>query len=284
VGIRTDLRRSNLTAIEEKAIMDSQEFINELLDRINARRKMTSRLYQVILEGKATQRLLQNFVIHRYPIKNLWVRHLMATGGRIEDHKLRRLFVENAYEEETGGYTHSDRHVETFLALGECVGVSRETVMNAPLMPETQAVVDHNLRACNDTTVPMTEGAASVLLLMEGQPPIVNKNGDSMEAVMRDIYGLPPRGYEFFTHHASSGVSENHVSALEDEHTAAVVELLKQYCTSEELQQGAIRSLDRAIDLRHAHFNMVYERFYDPSEPVFRYRESEESAAPPVAV
>ena len=258
--------------------MEIEQFINSLFTAIHERRKITSPLYQVILDGRASQRLLQNFVIHRYPIKNLWVRHLMATGARIEDHRLRRLFVENAFEEETGGETHSDRHVQTFLDFGECVGVSQETVLNAPLLPETQALVDHNLHACNDTNVPMTEGAASVLLLMEGQPPIVNKSGMSMEAVMRDVYQLPEIGYRFFTHHASGTSDEDRVSALEDKHTAAIIELLRRYCTTEALQEGARRSLDRAIELRHRHFDAIY-RYYDPSEPVFRYRSGAAAAA-----
>lgn len=251
--------------------MNMDDFLKTLTDMIAARRKMTSRLYQVIMRGEATERLLQNFVIHRYPIKNLWVRHVMCVGSRIEDHKLRRLFVENAYEEETGGYTQSDRHVQTFLTFGEYVGVSTETVLNTPMLPETRALVEFNLNACNNTNVPISEGAASVLLLMEGQPPIVNKGGSSMESVMRDVYGLPPEGYAFFTHHASGTADKDYVSALEDVHTSAVVEVLRRYCTTDELQQGAIRSLEKSIDLRHKHFDALYERFYDPSEPVFRY-------------
>lgn len=264
--------------------MNMDDFLKTLNDMIAARRKMTSRLYQVIMRGEATQRLLQNFVIHRYPIKNLWVRHVMCVGSRIEDHKLRRRFVENAYEEETGGFTQSDRHVQTFLTFGEYVGVSAETVLNTPLLPETKALVEFNLNACNNTNVPISEGAASVLLLMEGQPPIVNKAGSSMEAVMRDVYQLPPEGYAFFTHHASGNADKDYVSSLEDVHTAAVVEVLRRYCTTDELQEGAIRGLERSIDLRHKHFDALYERFYDPSEPVFRYRESTVGAASVVAV
>jgi len=259
--------------------MEINSFINSLIELINERKKMTSPLYQVILEGKASQRLLQNFVIHRYPIKNLWVRHLMCVGSRIEDHKLRRLFVENAFEEETGGETRSDRHVTTFLDFGEAVGVSAETVINHPLAPETKALVDFNLHACNDTNVPITEGAASVLLLMEGQHPIVNKSGTSMEGVMRDVYGLPKKGYEFFTHHASSDAGEGHVSAIEDKHTAAIVELQKRYCTTDALQEGARNSLKKAIELRHRHFDMILSKYYDPSEPVFRYGQAQRAVA-----
>lgn len=254
--------------------MQMEDFLKKLTDMIRERRKITSPLYQVIMRGDATQRLLQNFVIHRYPIKNLWVRHVMCVGSRIEDHKLRRLFVENAYEEETGGYTNSDRHVQTFLTFGEYLGVSTETVLSTPLLPETKALVDFNLNACNNTNVPISEGAASVLLLMEGQPPIVSKSGTSMEAVMRDVYQVPREGYEFFTHHASSNVDKDYVSDLEDVHTSAVVEVLRRYCTTDELQEGAIRSLEQSINLRHKHFDALYERFYDPSEPVFRYNEA----------
>jgi pyrroloquinoline-quinone synthase len=247
---------------------------------IRGRRKMTSRLYRVIMEGRATQRLLQNFVIHRYPIKKVYVRNVMGIAARIEEHDLRRLFVENIYEEETGGITNSDYHLNVFLNFGRSVGVSPEEVMGAPQLPETRELLAHNMRACNDTSVPMTEGAASVLLLMEGQPPIVGGGGQSMEAVMRDVYELPQEGYEFFTHHASNTDEDDYVSALESTHTSAIVELLETYCTTTELQEGAVRSLGRAIDLRHKHFDAIYERFYDPSEPSFRYGEVMRAVAP----
>ena len=253
--------------------MQMDDFLKKLTDIIWERRKITSPLYQLIMRGEATLRVLQNFVIHRYPIKNIYTRNVMGVGHRIEDHKLRRLFVENVYEEETGAQTNSDRHVQIFLRFGEYLGVPTETVLNTPMLPETKALVDFNLNACNNANVAISDGAASVLLLMEGQPPIVNKNGNSMESVMRDVYKLPRKAYEFFTHHASSNVDKKYVSDLEDTHTSAIMEVLRRYCTTEELQQSAIRSLETAIDLRHKHFDAVYEKFYDPSEPVFRYSE-----------
>lgn len=254
--------------------MIADSFLDRLMSMIWERRKMTSRLYQTILKGDATLRLLQGFVIHRYPVKNLWTRHLMGVGSRIEDYKLRRKFVENCYEEETGAFTNSDRHVNTFIDFGRSLGLDEETIINSPLLAETAELMEHNLRACNDTNVHLTEGSASVLLLMEGQPPIVNSAGQSMEAVMRDVYNIPKKGYEFFTHHASSPPQMRHVSVLEDDHTAAVAEVLKRYCTTKDLQQGAIRSLQRSIELRHKHFDAIYDRFYDSSEPVFRYEQA----------
>src|SRR6476619_6049910 len=182
--------------------MQMDDFLKKLTDMIWERRKITSPLYQIIMRGEATRRVLQNFVIHRYPIKNIYTRNVMGVGSRIEDHKLRRLFVENVYEEETGAQTNSGRHVDIFLTFGEYLGVSTETALNTPLLPETKALVDFNLDACNNTNVPIGDGAASVLLLMEGQPPIVNKTGNSMEAVMRDVYKLPRKESEFFTNHA----------------------------------------------------------------------------------
>src|SRR5678816_2487549 len=93
------------TTRSSKTTSDFNSFLAACQDRIQERRKMTSPLYQVVLEGRATQRLLQNFVIHRYPVKNLWTRHLMGVGGRVEEYELRRKFVENCYEEETGAFT-----------------------------------------------------------------------------------------------------------------------------------------------------------------------------------
>lgn len=252
--------------------MDSDKFVGLLDEMILKRRKMTSPLYQTILAGQATERLLQNFCIHRYPIKNLWTRNLMGVGCRIPDYELRVGLVRNLYEEEFGAQTGAGRHVQTFLDFGEAVGVPQEVVVNAPLLPETRRLVDHNLNACDNTNVHFTEGTASVLLLMEGQPPIVDRAGKSMLSVMRDVYGLPPKGYEFFVHHASSDVSSHAVSTLEDEHANAMREILRRYCDSEDLQQNAMSSLRRALDLRHAHFDAILSRYYDEAEPPLRLR------------
>jgi pyrroloquinoline-quinone synthase len=244
-----------------------------VLDRMIAeRRKMTSPLYQTILAGKATERLLQNFVVHRWPIKNFWTRNVLGITAHIDDYRLRRLLVENIYEEETGALSGSARHVGTFAAFGAAVGVTAEQLANAPLEPETAAVIAHNVHFCNSGQAHFTAGAASVLLLMEGQPPITSDSGASMLSVMRDVYQLPAEGYEFFVHHASAEASAEGVSELEDEHAEAARDLLRRYCDTDLLRSQAIDALANALDLRHRHFDMILASGYDPSEPVFRYQ------------
>jgi pyrroloquinoline-quinone synthase len=247
------------------------DFVTELDTMIYDRRKMTSSLYQTILAGKATKRLLQNFVIHRWPVKSTWTRHLLGIASRVDDYALRSSLVANIYEEETGALSGSKRHLETFADFGAALGVARRELEETPWLPETKALVEHNLRQCNDTSVHFTAGVAAVILLMEGQPPIVDKGGSSMLAVMRDVYGLPPSGYEFFVHHASSDVKEDAVSDLEDEHAYAARQLLRHYCTTDELRATAREALATALELRHRHFDAILDRFYDPAEPAFRY-------------
>jgi pyrroloquinoline-quinone synthase len=254
--------------------MSDSTFVDELESIIAERKKMTSPLYQTILEGKATQRLLQTFVVQRWPIKSWWTRNLMGVGMRADDLDLRRSFIENAYEEETGGLTNSKRHVETFEDFGRAVGVDPASLPEVKLFPETVAVIEHNKNACNNTNVHFTVGAASVLLLMEGQPPITNNAGHSMMAVMRDVYQLPRWGYEFFVHHASSDSDQEGVSELEDEHTEPLRELLTRYCNTPQRQRDARESLIRAIELRHQHFDAILRAGYDPTEPVFVYSEA----------
>src|SRR5262249_55975655 len=135
------------------------------------------------------------------------------------------------------------------------------------------AVIMHNLDACNNSRVHFTAGVAAVLLLMEGQPPIVTTHGRSMLAVMRDDYALQDWGYEFFVHHASADAGAEAVSELEDDHAAAARELIRRYCGTPALQEQARRYLDRALDLRHQHFDAILREAYDPREPVFRYGE-----------
>ena len=247
------------------------DFVAELDRMIVERRKTTSPLYQTILAGKATQRLLQQFVLHRWPIKSFWTRNILGIASRLEDYRLRVLLVENIYEEETGALSGSGRHLDSFAAFGAAVGVTVEQLAAAPVVPETAAVIEHNVRVCN-TDVHFTAGVASVLLLMEGQPPIVTPGGASMLSVMRDTYGLPPEGYDFFVHHASAEAADGAVSELEDEHAAAAREVLRRYCTTPQLRAQAVEALAAALELRHRHFDMILATGYDPAEPVFRHR------------
>ncbi|MEJ2044777.1 MAG: iron-containing redox enzyme family protein [Reinekea sp.] len=255
------------------------DFIEQLRELIKARKKMTSPLYQVILEGRATKRLLQEFIINRYPIKNVWPRHLMGIGHRVDDYELRCGIVENVFEEETGRFSGGGRHLNSFLNVGIAVGVTPEQVEAREWLPETRELVESNLNDCNNTDVHFTQGVASVLFLMEGQPPIVNNNGSSMEVVMRDVYGLPEKGYDFFTHHASGTAENEAVSELEDEHTNNVIALLDKYCTTKELKQKAMDALGNAIELRHKHFQAIYDRYYDESEPAYRWKEEDVAGA-----
>lgn len=249
----------------------SDRFVAELEEMIRSRAKTTSPLYQTILNGKATERLLQVFVEQRWPIKSWWTRNLTGVASRMDDLVIRRSLIENAYEEEFGALSHSKRHVETFEDFGRAVGVDLASLPTIPLFPETVALIEHNKNACDNTNVHFTEGAASVLLLMEGQPPITDPQGHSMMAVMRDVYQLPEWGYEFFKHHASGGSGQSGVSELEDEHTEPLRELLSRYCDTPELQARARESLANAIELRHSHFDAILREAYDPTEPVFRY-------------
>lgn len=249
----------------------SENFVGELEEMIRARRKTTSPLYQTILEGKATQRLLQVFMEQRWPVKNWWTRNLTGVACRVDDLAIRRTLIENAYEEEFGALSHSKRHVETFEDFGRAVGADPAKLPTNPLFPETVALIEHNKNACDNTNVHFTEGAASVLLLMEGQPPITDRRGNSMMAVMRDVYELPEWGYEFFKHHASSDADQSGVSELEDEHTEPLRVLLARYCDTPELRERAKEALATAIELRHTHFDAILREAYDPAEPVFRY-------------
>ncbi len=250
--------------------LENATFVSQLNEMISSRKKMTNVLYQVILAGKAPRKLLKHFVLQRYPIKNFWTRNILGIAARLDDYRLRSELIENIYEEETGALTKTRRHLETFVDFGVCLGLSRADIVACrDLLPETEAVIEHNVGTCNRSDIDFTQGVASVLLLMEGQPPIVNRDGLSMESVMRDVYRLPPKGYEYFSVHASATEGQK-VSEIEEDHASTAREILTRYCTSDELRSKAIAALERAINLRHAHFSAIYERFYDPTEPPFR--------------
>ncbi|EMO73405.1 TenA family transcriptional regulator [Leptospira santarosai] len=255
---------------DESAFEDHEKFLTVAFELIKSRKKMTSKLYQKILSGDASIKLLQNFVIHRYPIKNFWTRNISGIASRIDNYELRRELIENIYEEETGKLTNSDRHLNTFVNFGEVLGLKRSEIVDGDIFPETEAIIDHNLNVCNNNKVHFTEGVLSVLLLMEGQPPIISASGNSMEKVMKEVYKLPEKGYEYFSHHASSTKENEFVSDLEDEHANTAIKLLKQYCNTVELRRNALISLQKAMQLRHEHFDMIYNKYYQHGDAPFR--------------
>jgi pyrroloquinoline-quinone synthase len=260
-----------MSTLAPLAVSETRDFLAELDAVIVARKKMTSPLYQRILAGDASLDLLRTFVVQRYPIKAHWTRNILGIASRIDDYDLRCELVENIYEEETGALTNSRRHLETFVDFGLALGLSREEIETPRhLFAETKAVIEHNVGVCNSYDKHFTLGVASVLLLMEGQPPIVSRDGSSMLAVMRDVYLLPPEGYEFFVHHASAAQG-NAVSEIEEDHGETARRILVRYCTSETMMDSALAALRRAVDLRHAHFDAIL-RCCDPAAPPFRWK------------
>lgn len=254
------------------------KFVKDLREMINTRKKITSPLYQVILSGQASEKLLQAFVIHRYPIKSFWTRNILGIASRIEDYPLRLALVENIYEEECGRLTNSKRHLDSFEDFGRSVGVKKHELLETAWLPETRAVIEHNLEACNSSEH-FTSGVSSVLLLMEGQPPIVSSDNKSMLSVMRDVYALPPEGYDYFVHHASSQMNEKHVSELEEDHARVAEQIIDRYCTGKDEQAKAMSFLARAIERRHAHFDAIYRNFHQPTDMPFRYIRHQEKVA-----
>lgn len=201
----------------------------------------------------------------------------MGIASRVEDYGLRAQLVSNIYEEETGQLSGTTRHLDSFFLFGEALGLTREDMRSPAVLPETQAVIDHNLRACN-SDVHFTAGVASVLLLMEGQPPITSNEGKSMESIMRDLYRLPQSHVGFFRLHASHSGNNAGVSDLEDEHAEVARELLRRYCDTDKLQRQAVEFLETAIDLRHRHFDAIYRNSYDRSQEPFRWQGSADAS------
>ena len=127
--------------------MDTETLVPQLKAMIRKRKKMTSRLYATIMAGRASQLLLQEFVIQRYPIKALWTRNILGIASRVDDYELRRELVENIYEEETGRLTGTQRHLQQFVDFGLAVGLDEKRIVEAPIRPETRAVMNHILLA-----------------------------------------------------------------------------------------------------------------------------------------
>ncbi len=143
--------------------------------------------YRLWSEGKLTPDALKTYAKQYYPFVNEFPHLLETMLAKCENASIRGMISENLTEER--------KHPSLWLAFAGALGLSRDDVVSAELLPETV----ESLQTFRSLMEGSTPCAAASLLTYEAQVPEVARQ--KMEGLMR-FYGIEaPGALEYFRVH-----------------------------------------------------------------------------------
>jgi len=178
-------------------------------------------------EGKLTKEILGEYAKQYYAHVKAFPTYVSAVHSRCEDLSIRQELLENLIEEERG----EENHPELWLRFAEGLGVDRDDVRNAELLPSTQASVESlkSLTRSED----YRRGLAA-LYAYESQIPqvaVTKREG------LKNFYGIEDeRAVSFFRVHEGIDVLHQQVEK----------QILSDMCQSESDRENAIASAREA--------------------------------------
>ena len=185
--------------------------------------------YQLWNEGKLELDTLREYAKQYYAHVKAFPTYVSAVHSRCDDLKVRQLLLENLIEEERG----ENNHPELWLRFAEGLGVSRDEVKNAALLPST---VDSVNRLKKLTSSEDYRLGIAALYAYESQIPEVattKRNG------LKEFYGIDDeRAVSFFTVHES----------VDQVHRQSEMKVLGDKCESEESRDEAITAAGAASE------------------------------------
>ena len=207
--------------------------VTDLLERLDAhvaaRHTLDHPFYQAWNQGTLTREALQDYAAQYYHHVAAFPTYLSAVHSRTPDLETRRALLQNLMDEEAG----SPNHPELWLQFAEGLGISRETVQNTPLEPETAALIATFQDICRNR--PCTEGIAALYAYESQIPEVAQSKIDGL----RRHYGIQDDAtLRYFAVHVEA----------DEVHRADERRMLERSITDETEAQNALASADRALE------------------------------------
>lgn len=215
-------------------------FLHQLDAMIDDRKMLDHPFYQMWNHGTLTMEMLREYAKQYYYQVRNFPTFVSATHSVCDDLEVRQMLLENLIEEEHG----ANNHPELWLRFAEALGVSRQEVMSAKLLPQTKDSIQIIRELSGRANV--AEGL-SALYAYESQIPHVSRT--KIEGLQKNYGMTDPAGYEFFTVHESA----------DEIHSRVTREALERYCTTPEQQAIALTAAREATDAMNLLLDGVFE-------------------------
>src|SRR6476469_3417051 len=115
----------------------SSEFENNLHNAVMEHSMLKHPFYVAWTEGKLSKAVLAEYAKQYYSHVRAFPTYVSGVHSHCEDLSVRRELLENLIEEERG----NENHPELWLRFAEALGVERDAVRSAELLPTTEASV-----------------------------------------------------------------------------------------------------------------------------------------------
>ena len=203
------------------------EFETKLREAVMQYSMLKHPFYVAWTEGKLSQAVLREYAKQYYAHVRAFPTYVSGVHSHCEGLSVRRELLENLIEEERG----EENHPELWLRFAEALGVERDAVRSAELLPATKASVKslQSLTQSDD----YRKGLAA-LFAYESQIPAV---AQTKREGLKEFYGIDEeRAVSFFRVHEDIDVLHNEVE----------VRLLNETCPERAQQDEAISSATEA--------------------------------------
>lgn len=193
--------------------------------------------YREWTAGTLSRGRLQEYARQYYPFEAAFPRFLSAIHARTESPAIRQLLLDNLWDEEHGERNHPALWLEFAAALG----LSADEVTNAPLRPQTAALIEYVNDAAQQA--PLAEAMAT-LFAYEGQVPAI-----AWQKIkgLTERYGFEPRQFEFFSVHLVADIS----------HAGAEMQSINESC---EDADAVVATVEKTCDLLLAFLDGCYSK------------------------
>jgi len=175
---------------------------HSIVDAIHAlvaeRRLLDHPFYQAWSHGALTRETLRTYATQYYHWVEAFPTWLSAAHAKTADLATRQVILENLIDEERG----PDNHPELWLRFCDALGLDRDQVRQADLLPETRRALEL-MRGLSRDAAPIATVAA--LYAYESQQPEVMK---TKREGLRDLYGVTT-GHDYFVVHEAADVKHS---------------------------------------------------------------------------
>ena len=203
------------------------QFEDKLRDAVMEYSMLQHPFYVAWTEGKLSKEVLAQYAKQYYAHVRAFPTYVSGVHSRCDDLSVRQQLLENLIEEERG----DENHPELWLRFAEGLGVAREDVRTAKLLPSTEESV-LNLKALTQSD-DYREGLAALLAYESQIPEVAKTKREGLDA----FYGVADeRAVGFFRVHEDIDVLHQQVE----------MQILKERCSSESDQTRAITAAGTA--------------------------------------
>lgn len=203
--------------------------------------------YQLWSDGKLDLETLREYAKQYYAHVKAFPTYVSATHSRCDDIAIRQMLLENLIEEERG----ENNHPELWLRFAEGLGLTRDEVREAELLPST---VDSVNRLKALTRSEDYRRGVAALYAYESQIPEVAR---TKRSGLKEFYGIDDsRAVSFFTVH----------EAADEWHREAELKVLNDACESDAERQAVAESAGEAAKALWDFLTGVQEAFIKPAD------------------